>query len=120
MPGEDRSPLKGMNVEFVEGNLLDPPSLVRAVQGYVWVVLFGALLAVVLLLLFWKTRARWKPGLLVGLFTLGIGVGRFVAEFFREPDCILNQEGGNKRICKVQIRQVFYKPAFHHNCIVRS
>lgn len=46
----------------------------------------GALLAVVLLLLFWKTRARWKPGLLVGLFTLGIGMGRFVAEFFREPD----------------------------------
>ena len=33
MPGEDRSPLKGMNVEFVEGNLLDPASLVRAVQG---------------------------------------------------------------------------------------
>ena len=33
MPGEDRSPLQGMEVEFVEGNLLDPQSLVRAVQG---------------------------------------------------------------------------------------
>ena len=33
MPGEDRSPLQGMDVEFVEGNLLDPQSLVRAVQG---------------------------------------------------------------------------------------
>ena len=33
MPGEDRSPLQGMDVEFVEGNLLDPESLVRAVQG---------------------------------------------------------------------------------------
>lgn len=46
----------------------------------------GALLAVVLIWLFWKTRARWKPGLLVGLFTLGIGLGRFVVEYFREPD----------------------------------
>ena len=33
MPGEDRSPLHGMDVEFVEGNLQDPDSLVRAVQG---------------------------------------------------------------------------------------
>ena len=33
MPGEDRSPLDGLEVEFVEGNLLDPDSLQRAVQG---------------------------------------------------------------------------------------
>jgi dihydroflavonol-4-reductase len=33
MPGEDRSPLDGMDVEFVEGNLLDPGSLRRAAQG---------------------------------------------------------------------------------------
>lgn len=33
MPGEDRSPLDGMNVEFVEGNLLDPPSLAQCVNG---------------------------------------------------------------------------------------
>lgn len=33
MPGEDRSPLDGMNVEFVEGNLLDTASLRRAVEG---------------------------------------------------------------------------------------
>ena len=33
MPGEDRSPLHGMDVEFVEGQLQDPHSLVRAVQG---------------------------------------------------------------------------------------
>jgi len=33
MPGEDRSPLQGMDVEFVEGTLQDPDSLVRAVQG---------------------------------------------------------------------------------------
>ncbi|AZI36211.1 prolipoprotein diacylglyceryl transferase [Caenibius tardaugens NBRC 16725] len=46
----------------------------------------GALLIVVLLFLFWKTRARWRPGLLVGVFTAGIGLGRFSVEFFREPD----------------------------------
>ena len=33
MPGEDRSPLAGMDVEFVEGYLLDPSSLKRAVEG---------------------------------------------------------------------------------------
>jgi len=33
LPGEDRSPLDGFDVEFVEGNLLDPPSLERAVAG---------------------------------------------------------------------------------------
>jgi len=33
MPGEDRSPLHGMAVEIVEGQLQDPDSLVRAVQG---------------------------------------------------------------------------------------
>ena len=48
--------------------------------------LVGALLAAVMLLLFWKTRARFRPGLLVGVFAAGIGLGRFVVEFFREPD----------------------------------
>jgi dihydroflavonol-4-reductase len=33
MPGEDRSPLEGMAVEFVEGNLLNPQSLGPAVEG---------------------------------------------------------------------------------------
>ena len=33
MPGEDRSPLDGMDVEFVEGNLLDGDSLRKAVTG---------------------------------------------------------------------------------------
>ncbi len=49
-------------------------------------VLEGLLLALILIPLFWKTRARWRPGLLAGLFTVGIGLGRFVVEFFREPD----------------------------------
>ena len=32
MPGEDRSPLDGMEGEFIEGNLLNPESLAKAVQ----------------------------------------------------------------------------------------
>lgn len=49
----------------------------------------GALLVVVMLLLFWKTSARFRPGLLVGVFTAGIALGRFVVEFYREPDAQL-------------------------------
>lgn len=51
----------------------------------------GFLLAVLLYWMFWKTRARYRPGLLVGVFTVGMGVGRFVNEFFREPDAQLEQ-----------------------------
>lgn len=51
----------------------------------------GLLLMIVLLLLFWQTRARWRPGLLVGTFTAGMGLARFVNEFFREPDEHLQQ-----------------------------
>jgi phosphatidylglycerol:prolipoprotein diacylglycerol transferase len=46
----------------------------------------GLALLVVMMLLFWKTRARYRPGLLAGVFTLGMGCARFVNEFFREPD----------------------------------
>jgi dihydroflavonol-4-reductase len=46
MPGEDRSPLNGMDVEFVEGNLLDPASLVRAVQGVEQLYHLAALFAI--------------------------------------------------------------------------
>lgn len=46
----------------------------------------GALMIAIMLLLFWKTRARWRPGLLVGVFTAGIALGRFTVEFYREPD----------------------------------
>ncbi|MBD2842983.1 prolipoprotein diacylglyceryl transferase [Erythrobacter rubeus] len=46
----------------------------------------GLALLIVLMLLFWKTKARYRPGLLVGVFTVGMGIARFVNEFFREPD----------------------------------
>lgn len=46
----------------------------------------GALMMAVMLFLFWRTRARFRPGLLVGVFTVGIAGARFINEFFREPD----------------------------------
>ncbi len=49
----------------------------------------GLVLAVVLIPLFWRTRARWRPGLLTGVFVLGYGLARFTVEFFREPDAQL-------------------------------
>jgi phosphatidylglycerol:prolipoprotein diacylglycerol transferase len=51
----------------------------------------GLLLIVVMLWLFWKTRARWRPGLLVGVFATGMAVARFSVEFFREPDSQLSE-----------------------------
>ena len=54
-------------------------------------VLEGLLLIVVMLVLFWKTRVRYRPGLLVGVFTTGIGLARFFVEFFREPDAQLQE-----------------------------
>ena len=46
----------------------------------------GLLMMIVMLFAFWKTRARFRPGFLVGLFTSGIAMARFTVEFFREPD----------------------------------
>jgi len=49
-------------------------------------VLEGLVLGLILIPLFWRTRARWRPGLLMGLFALGYGCARFTVEYFREPD----------------------------------
>lgn len=46
----------------------------------------GVLLAIILWLLFWKTDARNKPGLLAGVFVGAMGLFRFIGEFYREPD----------------------------------
>jgi phosphatidylglycerol:prolipoprotein diacylglycerol transferase len=69
----------------------DPLQIARHPSQLYEAGLEGLLLAVIMLLLFWKTRARWKPGLLVGVFTTGIGLARFTVEFFREPDAQLSE-----------------------------
>ncbi|KLE34167.1 prolipoprotein diacylglyceryl transferase [Aurantiacibacter luteus] len=46
----------------------------------------GLIVLVVMLSLFWLTRARFRTGLLVGVFTVLISLARFVVEFFRNPD----------------------------------
>lgn len=51
----------------------------------------GLLLIVIMLSLFWLTRARFRPGMLVGVFTTGIACARFIVEFFREPDAQLQE-----------------------------
>lgn len=46
----------------------------------------GLLPLIILMWMFWKTGARYRPGLLVGVFTLLMSAARFINEFFREPD----------------------------------
>lgn len=46
----------------------------------------GFALFVVLWFFFWRTKARYDPGKLTGIFVGGYGVGRFIVEYFREPD----------------------------------
>jgi phosphatidylglycerol:prolipoprotein diacylglycerol transferase len=46
----------------------------------------GVVLFALLWVLFWYTRARYKPGMLAGVFLFGYGLSRFVVEFFRMPD----------------------------------
>lgn len=64
----------------------DPAKLPRHPSQLYEAGLEGALMIVVMLLLFWKTRARFRPGLLVGTFTAGIALARFFVEYYREPD----------------------------------
>jgi phosphatidylglycerol:prolipoprotein diacylglycerol transferase len=52
-------------------------------------LLEGVMLFLILWYMFWKTRARYQPGKLVGAFILAYGVSRFLIEFVREPDAHL-------------------------------
>ena len=51
----------------------------------------GLALLIVMMLLFWKTRARFRPGMLASTFTCGMALARFVIEFYREPDAQLSE-----------------------------
>ena len=46
----------------------------------------GIVLFAILWFAFWRTKARYAPGKLVGLFITFYGLFRYVVEFFREPD----------------------------------
>jgi phosphatidylglycerol---prolipoprotein diacylglyceryl transferase len=46
----------------------------------------GLLMAAIVWPLFWRSDARYKPGMLVGTAALIYGVARFSIEFFRQPD----------------------------------
>ena len=46
----------------------------------------GILLFAILWFMFWKTRARYQPGKLVGTFILVYGISRFLVEMVRQPD----------------------------------
>jgi phosphatidylglycerol:prolipoprotein diacylglycerol transferase len=46
----------------------------------------GIVLFAILWFAFWKTKARYQPGKLVGIFLLGYGCARFGVEYFREAD----------------------------------
>ena len=67
----------------------DPYGLPRHPSQLYEALLEGALVIAVMVPLFWKTRARYRTGLLVGVFTTQIALTRFVIEFFREPDAQL-------------------------------
>ena len=90
----------GRIANFINGELWGKPSNVA------WAIIFprtgddvprhpsqlyeagleGIALFAILWFAFWRTKARYEPGKLVGLFLLGYGLARFTVEFFREPD----------------------------------
>tara|TARA_B100000678_G_scaffold274497_1_gene265638 strand:- start:170 stop:1054 length:885 start_codon:yes stop_codon:yes gene_type:complete len=67
----------------------DPTGLARHPSQLYQAGLEGLAMIVIMLSLFWFTKARWKPGVLVGVFTIGIATARFINEFFRQPDAQL-------------------------------
>ncbi|WP_373488512.1 prolipoprotein diacylglyceryl transferase [Blastomonas sp.] len=67
----------------------DPEGLPRHPSQLYEAGLEGALLAVILGVLFWKTDARHRPGFLSGVFMAGYGASRFFVEYFRNPDAHL-------------------------------
>lgn len=46
----------------------------------------GIALFAILWFCFWRTKMRYEPGKLVGIFVAGYGAARFFVEFYREPD----------------------------------
>lgn len=64
----------------------DPTGLARHPSQLYQAAMEGALVIAVMMPLFWFTRARFRPGLMMGVFGALIASGRFIGEFFRQPD----------------------------------
>jgi phosphatidylglycerol:prolipoprotein diacylglycerol transferase len=70
--------------EVVAGaTILGPP---RHPSQLYEAILEGLVLFVILAALFWRTQARYQPGMLTGAFGFFYGCFRFLVEFVREPD----------------------------------
>jgi phosphatidylglycerol:prolipoprotein diacylglycerol transferase len=70
--------------EVVDGmRVLGPP---RHPSQLYEAILEGVVLFLILWVMFWKTRARYQPGKLVGTFLLVYGLARVLVEFIRQPD----------------------------------
>jgi phosphatidylglycerol:prolipoprotein diacylglycerol transferase len=67
----------------VYGKVLGPP---RHPSQLYEAGLEGLVLFAILWFMFWRTKARYEPGKLVGAFILFYGIFRFGIEFIREPD----------------------------------
>ena len=70
--------------EIVQGVIVNGPP--RHPTQLYEAILEGIVLFLILCWMFWKTKARYEPGKLVGAFTFFYGVFRFLIEFVREPD----------------------------------
>ena len=70
--------------QAVLGNPRHPSQLYEA-------ALEGVVLLAILWAMFWHTKARYQPGMLVGAFIFFYGIFRFGIEFVREPDAQLTE-----------------------------
>lgn len=67
----------------------DPAALPRHPSQLYEAASEGLFMMLILYLLFWHTRARYKPGMLFGAAALVYGASRFTVEYFRNPDAHL-------------------------------
>jgi len=75
--------------EVVSGlQVLGPP---RHPSQLYEALLEGVVLMIILGLMFWRSKARYEPGKLVGAFIFFYGIFRFAVEFVREPDSQLTE-----------------------------
>ena len=70
--------------QAVLGNPRHPSQLYEA-------ALEGLVLLAILWAMFWHSKARFQPGMLVGAFIFFYGIFRFGVEFVREPDAQLTE-----------------------------